>query len=110
MRTREELAWAAGFLEGEGTFSSSKVSRRQASSQIQIAAWQVTREPLDRLVEAIGLGRVRGPYRYADKRATYRYQVTDFEGCQAVIAMLWGWLSSRRRAQARALLVSRISR
>jgi hypothetical protein len=57
-----ELAWAAGFFEGEGT-----VSMASSNSRPQIAVAQygdTAPELLQRWVDAVGVGRVLGPYDY----------------------------------------------
>ena len=61
--TTNDIAWAAGFLDGEGSFvlvnyQDKGISRRRTS----ISADQILREPLDKLVKAIG-GSVSGPIR-----------------------------------------------
>lgn len=47
-----QLAWAAGFMEGEGSFSNS------AKSSAKVSAAQVQREPLERLQNIFG-GKIR---------------------------------------------------
>lgn len=61
MPTEADVAWCAGFLDGEGSFLLSKVTgtdRRKAT----ISADQIEREPLDKLARTIG-GTVSGPVR-----------------------------------------------
>jgi hypothetical protein len=61
MNQQLRLAWAAGFLDGEGHFGLTRwVSRTSGrpSHQVVIDAAQVKRAPLDRLAELFG-GRVR---------------------------------------------------
>jgi hypothetical protein len=91
MRTREEMAWAAGFFEGEGNFS-----------RKGLAVAQVNREPLDRLKEITGFGTIRGPYR--NRGPIFLWEINSFELIQAFVAMVWPWLSERRREQARKAL------
>ncbi len=57
---REELAWAAGFIDGEGTFGIQKQKGKKPIPYLQ--AGQIDRQVLDRLQEALGLGKVYGPY------------------------------------------------
>ena len=45
-----DIYWAAGFMEGEGCFSTA----RKARSGFQVTAAQVTLEPLERLVSLFG--------------------------------------------------------
>jgi hypothetical protein len=54
-----ERFWAAGFLDGEGSFLAVKNHRNRGIS-LRSQANQVDRRPLDRLAAALG-GRVTGP-------------------------------------------------
>lgn len=54
----EDVAWAAGFFEGEGHIN---VQIRGGKSYIAAVVSQVYREPLDKLEKVFG-GKVRGPY------------------------------------------------
>jgi hypothetical protein len=111
---REALAWAAGFYEGEGTvnacysrYTSDLGERRQRKTpQFQLRINQVGAEPLIKFMEAVGTGKVYGPYARTGVKDQYQYDVHSFEKVQAIIAMLWPWLSDRRREQARAVLTS----
>ena len=118
--SREELAWAAGFFDGEGYIG---LSRRTITWQKRNAAgekvsgkrnyWRrypaitvaqaSSPETLHRFNQAIGnLGKVRGPYGpYAtQKKVSYQLAIVGFEKIQAVVAMLWEFLSSPKRKQA----------
>ena len=53
-----ELAWAAGFLDGEGNFS---CDLRSNKAKMTIQAAQVEPQPLERLKAVLG-GNVTGPY------------------------------------------------
>lgn len=99
---REELAWAAGFFDGEGHMA----ARKWRTSQIGVGQSEVS--TLVRFQRAVrGIGCVYGPYRAANSpRPTYRWQIASFEGCQAVIAMLWPFLSEPKRDQARRLMTN----
>ena len=88
--SREDLAWAAGFFDGEGCFSFS-----EAGHYICVSIGQTDREPLDRFRIAVGgLGKVLGPYELArpgrlSKKPQYVYRANRFEHVQAIAAMLW---------------------
>lgn len=95
-----ELAWAAGFYDGEGcTFTS--VDGGRVTMQVLIT--QVDRRVLDRFQAAVGgLGKVYGPRRRvaANQRDYFVFAAYRFEHSQAVIAMLWRFLSEQKREQA----------
>jgi hypothetical protein len=109
---REDLAWAAGFMEGEGTFYCNLQKGKKAwykpQAAISIRAVQVEKEPLEKLAQIFPFGRIYGPYRSSgNKQEHYQFAIHSIEGGQAMIAALWPWLSQKRRAQAKkALLMS----
>lgn len=80
-----ELAWCAGFLDGEGNFGTYKESCKTGKYRFRVQCAQVHREPLDRLQAELG-GRVRGPYGpYANtKQAYYQWTVWSTEAVEAV--------------------------
>jgi LAGLIDADG-like domain len=102
---REELAWAAGFFDGEGCFSWTAKS-----------AWgcavigQSNRESLERFQRAVGdLGKIYGPYKSRHKDRWSRKEQWVFrahrrEHVQAVALMLWFKLGPIKRAQAKSVL------
>lgn len=83
---REELAWSAGFFDGEGWVG---ISGR--GKQLCLRVVQVDRMVLDRFAAAVGIGRVTGPRARRDPnwRPIFVYQLGGFHLTQAVMAMLW---------------------
>lgn len=107
MRTfdREQLAWCAGFFDGEGCVCLSK-------KNIRIQIFQCDRDVLDRFMAATQMGIVRGPYASAGRprgREQWCWYVDGFEKVQATIAILWRNLGSVKKTQARPLLKGMIS-
>lgn len=98
-----ELAWSAGFLDGEGNFRFQKINRRSGYSQLQlhIQAQQVHREPLDRLQRALG-GRVNGPYGPYQKnqQKTYSWNISGYDEAKRAIMALLPYLSPIKWDQA----------
>jgi hypothetical protein len=91
-----ELAWAAGFFDGEGS-TSAHIGRG-----IQLHLPQVDVRPLQRFQLAVcGLGTLRGPYppKGKQQRSFCVWSLTKFEHSQAVIAMLWRYLSDPKKEQ-----------
>ena len=90
------LAWAAGFLEGEGSFVAS-------GSSMTVCAVQVQREPLTRL-EALFGGTLRC---YVNKRGTAVHRWT-LHGAHAVALSftLYTFMSPRRREQIRQMVAA----
>lgn len=93
-----ELAWAAGFFDGEGSIC---CSFRAGRAEISFSVSQSDRRPIDRFHKVIKVGSVRGPYaqRYVNGKPYYIYSVSTHSRIQAVVAMLWRWLSEPKREQ-----------
>jgi hypothetical protein len=91
----EELAWAGGLFSGEGYTGQFKNYPRMTIGQ------KFSREVLDRFKNAVNLGRINGPY-----KEVWHYQATNFTDVQAIVAMLWPWLSTDKKNQAMAVLQS----
>lgn len=91
---REDLAWAAGFLVGEGT-----VYFRQRGGPDAYCP-QAEREPLERLVKIFG-GTIYGPTppRGLGTKEMYEWRLSGFAEVQNAVAQMWSWLSPRRREQ-----------
>lgn len=98
-----ELAWSAGFLDGEGNFRCGVTHRSNGYTQtfLRIQAQQVHREPLDRLARAIG-GRVTGPYGpYAtQKYPAYAWTISGYNEAKRAIMSLLPYLSPIKWDQA----------
>ena len=96
--SRENLAWAAGLFEGEGS-----ISIKPQTAQLQLA---MTDEDVVRKFHSIvGMGHVYDPY--VDRRVwptprkpIWRWTVGGSRKCQALLAAFWCFLGNRRRAKA----------
>jgi hypothetical protein len=100
---QSELAWAAGFFDGEGCTSA-------ARGIPIVAVTQAERATLERFQRAVGgIGKIFGPYlkpcakSFTTRQPQYHYRAVRFEESQALIAMLWKYLSPPKRNQALAL-------
>ena len=93
--TTKDLAWVAGFLEGEGSFGSYGCPR--------ISAAQVQRQPLDVLKRLFGGGISKHSDRGPSRQASCQWHLN---GARAVALMmtLYSWMSPRRREQIFAAL------
>ena len=88
---REELAWAGGLFSGEGCTA---INTKSQGIQIVICQ-KYSPEVLYRFLNAVKIGKVYGPY-----NQVWSYQVSNFKDVQAIIAMLWPWLSEMKKEQA----------
>jgi len=116
---REQFAWAAGIIDGEGTIyiahSRNKYLRidggvtfyRQARLRIgapQYSDFDSPPEMLSRLFNLFG-GNLNGPYgpytkaKYTKKKQ-FMWAVTGFEGVQNVLCHIWPWLGAIKKEQA----------
>lgn len=100
----EELAWAAGFFDAEGSFCVNITHPGKYNYIIpMIAISQYSSgEVLFKFKEVTGLGNVGGPYRVRTKDNNpeiWNYRVYGYEKVQAILAMLWIWLGSIKREQ-----------
>jgi len=110
-----ELAWAAGFFDGEGSIV---LTRRGAGPPSLYLAQASTEDgphsSLVRLHRAVGgLGRISGPRYLPDewsKRPQWRWEATSFEASQCVIAMLWAHLGQVKRMKTRDAFIGYTSR
>ena len=95
-----ELFWAAGFLEGEGSFGACSGPSRQ-HGQIRITCHQVQREPLDRLHRLFG-GNVMGPHR-GPKNPIFLWSL-QYRKAVSLMMTLYAVMSENRKKQIRAAL------
>lgn len=104
-----ELAWAAGLFDGEGTITTTDYSYK--GREVLSAALRLTMTDEDavrRFHQAVGLGKVEyiypASFRAAGYKPQWRWRIQDFEGVQAVVAMLWYGLNRRRKGRAKDVL------
>ena len=103
-----ELAWAAGFFDGEGCCSVFRVKDREkpySYTSLQISQSDI--RPLERFKAAIGsCGHLYGPHdrHRPNTRPEYTWRCNRYEHVQAVIALLWKYLSPVKRNQIKATI------
>lgn len=85
-----DIAWAAGFLEGEGSFAA---KRRALAVYGEASAPQVNLEPLERLQAMFG-----GSIRPAAGGSIFVWRACGELG-RAVMRAVYPWMSKRRQAQ-----------
>lgn len=104
---REQLAWAAGFIDGEGHIGTHECQKARPTDQRNYAAISITvaqcnKEPLERLQKTLELGKIWGPYKKKNKNHTdfYVFSVTGLEKTQAALTRVWEWLGEVKQKQA----------
>lgn len=105
MTRQTDLAWAAGFLDGEGCIwakAHNNPTRGKRDRQLKISAAQVDREVLDRLVSIFGFGKVYGPYPSSSDvgKPYYRWDLNHAANVVAILKLIWPYLGTVKRAQA----------
>jgi hypothetical protein len=89
-----ELAWAAGFFEGEGCVY---IDKKGPYLRINLA--QVDDPyPLERFARAVGIGTVKGPHKLRDIKRRYAYDLS--KGAREVMEMLAPYLGERSKKLA----------
>ena len=101
-----ELAWAAGFFDGEGHV------RCNVGGRIALTIAQIDPTVLIRFQSAMGgLGKLYGPYKQKvpNGHEYWQYSVNGFVKVQQVLVLLWSYLSLVKREQFRvAMLRARV--
>lgn len=91
-----DLYWAAGFMEGEGSFMNQR-------SNMALSAVQVQREPLERLLRLFGGSICRCAKRATGNSDYHKWQITGSRA--AGLAMtLFALMSPRRKDQIEAAI------
>jgi len=99
-----ELAWAAGFFDGEGNIHVGVTKHRWKKIVMTVA--QAERTTLERFQRAVQEGSIRGPYRTNHGgRGAYYWTIEGPARCLKVIAWLWPYLSEPKRTQIDAAIV-----
>lgn len=93
MISPRDLEWAAGFLEGEGSF------RAHGGVTASVQASQVQREPLERLRLLFGGHMYQAPAK-GNRAACWKWTLAGIAGA-GLMFTLYGLLSTRRREQIR---------
>jgi hypothetical protein len=102
---REELAWAAGLFDGEGSIGTYYHTHGRGHVRVVISMSQKRPHVLVRFWQAIGqIGRLPSHLNRSNGHQIFVLQVQGFEAAQAIIAKLWFKLSLPKKEQARTAL------
>ncbi|OLC54315.1 MAG: hypothetical protein AUH85_12000 [Chloroflexi bacterium 13_1_40CM_4_68_4] len=106
-KKRRNLAWAAGFFDGEGWANATGSRRRRAKqpqAKINQASADVVPEVLVRFRDAVGVGRIGGPELKENRQPLYRWVASSRGYIARTFDLLRPWLGVVKRAEfARAL-------
>jgi hypothetical protein len=105
---RYELAWAAGFFDGEGWSGLAKEDDRrtgQPQARVNQAGVDAVPEVLIRLRSALGgLGRIGGPYKRPDRVDLYRWHVSSRRDVSRLLDLLSPYLGQVKLDQITSTL------
>lgn len=96
---KTELAWAAGFFDGEGCTGRS--SKRALGMRVSVSQRRI--EPLERFRQVVGVGRIYGP----GTRQCYQWVACSHSDVVTTIARLWPYLSLPKKEQIRRVVNDR---
>ncbi len=108
MTKETELAWAAGFFDGEGCTSLAyKKTRKNQNPRLQIHIAQNTIEQLERFTAAVNGGVIYGPYkekRNPNRSSFYQYTATGYNAVESILSKIWPYLCSDKKKQAAEMI------
>lgn len=100
MTRKEELAWAAGFIDGEGHFG----SYDRGTIGFDLSQSEPAHDLLYRMQRLFGFGKVNGPYVYGNRKPAYRFQVSNYAHVKEIVLLVSPWLGATKLEQANAAL------
>lgn len=98
---RHELAWAAGFFDGEGWAGKSK---RGVQSRINQSDNDGVPDVLLRFQHIVARGRIHGPVHEEGRKDLHYWQVSSRGDVEAVANVIWPWLGDVKRVEFKAAL------
>lgn len=104
MLDEHELAWAAGFFDGDGWASLSRQKGRrtgQPQARINQSSLDGVPQVLLRFRDAVGLGRIGGPKIEDGREPLYRWVASSRGDVHRVGSQIGPWLSTAKRGQFR---------
>lgn len=99
-----ELAWAAGFFDGDGWAAlvrDGRRGKRRPMAQINQGSSAGVPEVLIRFRDAVGVGRVSGPKIEEGRQDLYSWVASSRADVVRVGELIGRWLSNQKRAQFR---------
>ena len=98
---RHELAWAAGFFDGEGWAAARK---RGVQARVNQSDNHAVPAVLLRFQRIVGRGRIHGPVREEGRQDLYYWHVSSRGDVETVANAIWPWLGDVKRSEFMAAL------
>ena len=95
MASDVELAWAAGFFDGEGC-TSVLSAKRDRYTYLRMGVSQKNPALLEKFQRIVGCGKI---YK-SNQRPIHSWDCYIEKDCEAVLAMLWPYIGEQKRKQA----------
>lgn len=92
-----DIAWVAGIIEGEGTFSSTKSSRYMEVSMTD-------EDTIQKCYDKLQIGHVRGPYFRQGKKSFWVWHVAEAIDLSRLMLAIAPLMSIRRKNQMKGLI------
>ncbi len=102
MARSDDLAWAAGLFEGEGSIVCNLIHNRNNSYRTSVSMSSSDKDVLEKFTEIVERGTVLGPYKskYPNRKDKYDWAVQNYSDCLFVLGQLYPHLCERRKAKA----------
>jgi len=100
---REEIVWAAGLLEGEGSF------HNPTNGQIQISCYSSDRDVLEKLLKIFQLGAIYNQTMYPDsmsKKQMFVWKVGQRADVLAILFAIFPFMGERRKQKIKEIVAN----
>lgn len=108
MTRREDIAWCAGFFDGEGSVGCyDGLMYLQIEQKVEWCCEEPFSDVLERFALVFPVTTVKGPYTNRSNHSnlsTMRYVATGFEKVQYIISSMWEFLGEVKRDNYREAL------
>jgi len=104
-----ELAWAAGFFDGEGSIyvvhkkrcKGGTTGKYYPNTGVELSISQIHPQPLERFLSAVKTGSMSGPYKPKKENHSpyWRWNTAGRPTTYKVVCLLWPFLSTPKREQ-----------
>jgi hypothetical protein len=92
-----ELAWAAGFFDGEGTIYNRTRKQKYSYYNLEIAQRDI--RPLERFLAAVGEGKIIPRKARGRTKEHFMWVCWQQEGVMSILNKLWPYLSEPKKEQ-----------
>ncbi len=98
-----DYAWAAGLWDGEGCTMQGGTQNNTYAIQMAMSQSSKTGVPdvLRKFRRIVGAGNITGPYYRPQRNPIYRWTISQKNEVRRILRLLWPFLGTRKRRQAR---------